>query len=227
MAKILSLLWLLGCCRSQTDTIDIKMISNPPRAFGTKVEFKCESSYMDAGVFWILQKSDGTHHFISHVTSRSKEATGILTGYKSSKTGNYYQLTIASFQEEHEATYYCVCHRNQKLLFSSGTPVYRPVKTTTMRPTTSQQIVVTSKGLVREEAMKCPNSTVIAKTNPEIISCEFYIWVPLAGVSLLLLILVIIISVCCGPRRSRRKCKCKRPTNGTNGTHTKPFQNNK
>ncbi|XP_063158044.1 T-cell surface glycoprotein CD8 alpha chain [Candoia aspera] len=234
MARIFSLLWLLGlilgCCRSQTERIEIKMISNLPKAFGAKVEFKCETNHMDVGVFWVLQKSDGIHHFISHVTSRSKEIAGTLTGYKASKTGSFYQLTIASFEENHEATYYCVRHRNQKLIFSLGITVHLPVKTTTPLPTIAQKNLFSTKGLVKEEAMKSPNSTILAKTNPESImfSCELYIWVPLAGVSLLLLIsLVIVISVCCGQRRSRRTCKCIRPTNGTNGTHTKPLQGNK
>ncbi|XP_058037885.1 T-cell surface glycoprotein CD8 alpha chain [Ahaetulla prasina] len=233
MARIFCLLWFLAlilcCCGSQTDQIEISMISNPPQAFGTKVEFKCETDYMDAGVFWVLQKSNGKLHFITHVTSRSKEVTGTLEGYKSTKTGSYYQLTIASFQENHEGTYFCVRHRNQKLLFSSGIPVFLPVKTTTVLPTIPQQISTTIKGLIKKPAMECPNSTVIVTTNTKgtMFSCELYIWVPLAGVSLLLLItLIIVISLCCGPRRSRRKCKCVRPTNRTNGTHMKPFQDN-
>uniref|UniRef100_A0A8C5RIB0 Ig-like domain-containing protein n=1 Tax=Laticauda laticaudata TaxID=8630 RepID=A0A8C5RIB0_LATLA len=134
------------------------MTSNPPQAFRTKVEFKCETDYTDTGVFWVLQGLNGKLHFITYVTSRSKEVTGTLKGYKSIKTGSYYQLTIASFEENHEGTYFCVRHRNQKLLFSSGIPVHLPVKTTTVLPTTLQQISTTTKGLIKE-GIKCPNST--------------------------------------------------------------------
>ncbi|XP_015687013.1 T-cell surface glycoprotein CD8 alpha chain [Protobothrops mucrosquamatus] len=234
MAKIFCLLWFFGlilcCCVFETDLLEIKMISNSPQTFGTKVEFKCETDYIDAGVFWVLQKLNNKLHFIAHVTSRSREIKGNLEGYKSTKNGNYYQLTIASFEEKHEGTYFCMRHRNQMLSFSSGILVHLPVKTTTVLPTIPQQISVTTKELIKEEAMKCPNSTVIVTTNTKstMFSCELYVWVPLAGVSLLLLItLIIVISLCCGPRRSRRKCKCIRPTNGTNGTHMKPFQGNK
>ncbi|XP_026535650.1 T-cell surface glycoprotein CD8 alpha chain [Notechis scutatus] len=227
MARIFCLLWFLGlilcCCYgSQTDSIEISMISNPPQTFRTKVEFKCET-YTDSGVFWVLQELNGKLHFITYVTSRSREITGTLEGYKSIKTGSYYQLTIASFEEYHEGTYFCVHHRNQKLLFSSGIPVHLPVKTTTLPPTTLQQISTTTKGLIKE-GIKCPNSTDIVMTNTKstMFSCELYIWVPLVGVSLLLLItLIIVISLCCGSRRGRRKCKCIRPTNGTNGAHMK------
>ncbi|KAG8139749.1 hypothetical protein E2320_002499 [Naja naja] len=200
------------------------MISSPPQTFGTKVEFKCETANMDTGVFWVLQQLNGELHFITYVTSRSKEITGTLEGYKAIKTGSYYQLTIASFEKKHEGIYFCVHHRNQKLLFSLGIPVHLPVKTTTVLPTTPQQISTSAKGLIKEEGIKCPNSTDIVMTNKKstMFSCELYIWVPLVGVSLLLLItLIIIISLSCGPRRRRRKCKCIRPTNGTNGTHMK------
>ncbi|XP_032090546.1 T-cell surface glycoprotein CD8 alpha chain [Thamnophis elegans] len=234
MVRIFCLLWFLAlilcCCGSQTDRLEISMISNPLETFGTKVEFKCDTDHVDAGVFWVIQKWNGVLHFITHVTSRSKEVTGTLEGYKATKAGSYYQLTIANFQENHEGTYFCVRHRNQKLLFSTGIPVFLPVTTTPVPSTTTQKISITTKGLIKEEAMKCPNSTVKVTTNTKntMFSCELYIWVPLAGVSLLLLItLIIIISLCCGSRRSRRKCKCIRPTNGTNGTHMKPFQNNK
>lgn len=102
------------------------MISNHPQMFGAKVEFKCETDYIDAGVFWILQKSNGNLHFITHVTLRSKEIMGIPEGYTSAKIGSYYQLTIVSFEEYHEGTYFCMRIRNQKLLFSSGIPVHLP-----------------------------------------------------------------------------------------------------
>ncbi|XP_070583623.1 T-cell surface glycoprotein CD8 alpha chain isoform X2 [Erythrolamprus reginae] len=204
MVRIFCLLWFLALnlcrCESETDGIEITMSSSPPQTFGTKVEFKCDTNYMDAGVFWVIQKSNGNLRFIAHITSRSKEIPGLLEGYGSTKAGSFYQLTIASFQEKHEGTYFCVRHRNQKLLFSSGILVYLPVKTTTVLPTTPKRISTTVKRLIKEN-MKCPNSTAIGTTNTKstMFSCELYIWVPLAGVSLLLLItLIIVISLCCG-----------------------------
>uniref|UniRef100_A0A8D2LQU9 Uncharacterized protein n=1 Tax=Varanus komodoensis TaxID=61221 RepID=A0A8D2LQU9_VARKO len=113
-------------------------------------------------------------------------------GYKAERSGNYYQLTITSFEEENQGFYYCIVHRNQELYYSSGLEVYRQVQLTPT-PTIPKQVSTRSKGLVTEKGMGSPSSET-----QSLIKCELYIWVPLASGSLVLIILVIILSVCCG-----------------------------
>ncbi|XP_061444881.1 T-cell surface glycoprotein CD8 alpha chain [Rhineura floridana] len=226
MDRFFSFLWPLSlipwcCCWSQT-MLEIKMISHPPQALNTKVELKCETTYMDAGVFWIRHKRDYSTDFILHVSARSKMTPERVTGYKSSKKSTFYQLTIPSFKEENQGIYQCVLFRNQALHFSSGLQVYLPERAT-QAPTIPPQVSTHSKGLINKETMECPDSTAPDPRDGTMFPCEMYIWAPLAGGCFLLLVmLVITLLVCYDPRRRRRKCKCKRPLKGTNGTLALP-----
>ncbi|XP_042327155.1 T-cell surface glycoprotein CD8 alpha chain [Sceloporus undulatus] len=227
MATNSSVLWLVGlilcCCWSQINSMAVKMIKSP-EAFNTRVELKCETSDADTGVYWIFQQNGHTMRFIVYVSVRGKVSPESINGYAANKNGNYYHLIITSFQEEDQGIYYCLVHRNQKLIFSSGLSVYLP-KTTTQPPTVPHQITTRSIGQAEKEPMECPNPTASDEDLRTMFSCELYIWAPLVGGCFILLIsLVITISVCCDPRR-RRRCKCKRPMNGANGSLPLPRKN--
>ncbi|XP_044303209.1 T-cell surface glycoprotein CD8 alpha chain [Varanus komodoensis] len=222
MARMSSFLWLfgliLGCAKSQANEVEIKMIKGPPKEFQTEVQLMCNPHYSDTGVYWVLQRKDLSAHFILHVSIRSKMTPEHKRGYKAERSGNYYQLTITSFEEENQGFYYCIVHRNQELYYSSGLEVYRQVQLTPT-PTIPKQVSTRSKGLVTEKGMGSPSSETETQS---LIKCELYIWVPLASGSLVLIILVIILSVCCGLRRRRKICRCKRPMDGANGKLSVP-----
>ncbi|KAH0627033.1 hypothetical protein JD844_002397 [Phrynosoma platyrhinos] len=217
-----------GCCWSQINSMEVKMIKSP-EANKTSVELKCETSNADAGMFWMFQPNGHTIRFILYVSTRSKITPETISGYEANKNGNSYHFIITSFQEENQGIYYCLVHRNQILTFGSGLPVYLP-KTTTQPPTVPHQITTRSKGQAAKEPMECPNLTASGMfPSPSyefgsiassfsvdgdlrtMFSCELYIWAPLTGGCFILLIsLVITIFVCCGKNISFQLCKQER-----------------
>ncbi|XP_062972759.1 T-cell surface glycoprotein CD8 alpha chain isoform X2 [Elgaria multicarinata webbii] len=197
---------MLGCGRSETNRVEIKMTSNPPKAFKTEVRLQCVSSYMEIGVYWVLQRSDHTTQFITYVSVRSKTTPEIINGYKAEKAGNNYQLTIASFEEENQGIYYCILHRNQALFFSSGLEVHLP-KPSPMPPTIPHK--VSTRPVTQNIRCLSPKVSETESSSMKL-PCDLYIFAPLAGGCFVLLVIVVItMSVCCGLRK-RRICRCKR-----------------
>ncbi|KAJ7313442.1 hypothetical protein JRQ81_004816 [Phrynocephalus forsythii] len=133
----------------------ISMSSTSPVAFKSRVELKCVNKMSDTGVYWFLQKKNYTTRFILYISIRSKITPEDITDYQASKNGDYYQLTIRSFEEKHQGVYYCVSHRNQILHFSSGLQVYVPESTTRPPPVTTQ-VPTLSKG----QDMECQDHTI-------------------------------------------------------------------
>nr|XP_060639144.1 T-cell surface glycoprotein CD8 alpha chain [Anolis sagrei ordinatus] len=223
MARKSSILCLLGlmicCCKSQSDSIKVKMITSP-QGFGTSVELKCETSKADNGMYWIFQQSNNDMRFIFYVSTRGHVKPDSVANYGASKSSNNYHLIIQRFQKDNQGMYYCVNLQNQNLIFSPGLPVYLP-ETTTQPPTIPHQISTTTKRQTKDKPMECPNLTDSGEGLDPVFPCEIYIWIPLVGSCFILLISLVITIVCCG-RRRRRRCKCKRLMNGTNGAHPLP-----
>ncbi|XP_008111318.1 T-cell surface glycoprotein CD8 alpha chain [Anolis carolinensis] len=223
MARKSSIFCLLGlmlcCCKSQSDSIKAKMITSP-QAFGSSVEFKCETSKADNGMYWMSQRRNSTMQFILYISTRGSIRPDPIVGYSARKDGNNYHLTVKSFQKDNQGIYYCVNLQNQNLIFSPGLPVYLP-ETTTQPPTIPHQISTTTKRQTKDKPMECPNLRDSDEDSKTMFSCEIYIWVPLVGSCFILSISLVITIVCCG-RRRRRRCKCKRLMNGAKGAHPLP-----
>ncbi|XP_060111900.1 T-cell surface glycoprotein CD8 alpha chain isoform X2 [Heteronotia binoei] len=224
VSSILRLSLILCYCSSQIITMKIKMISKPPEAINARVELDCEAKYSDAGVYWILQKNDHSPKSILYVSSRSKPVPD-NQDYEISKSGSSYKLTVKAFKAKDEGIYSCSVLHNQALHLSKRLPVFLPV-TTTPAPTTQQHApkpLNPNDRHITSEPNKCSENTVTDPYDGLMLPCDPYIWIPLSsGCFLLFITLVITFTVCCDPRRRRRRCQCKRPLNGTNGKPTMP-----
>ncbi|XP_053115394.1 T-cell surface glycoprotein CD8 alpha chain [Hemicordylus capensis] len=220
MARVYSFLCVLlmfCCCSSQTD-IKIKLGKDSPQ-LGREVELYCESSFSETGVFWMLHDKENNPHFLLYISSRGTiTSTATPTNdFGVRKSGNTYMLKVNHFKKQNEGTYYCIVNRNQALYFSQGQNVYLPVSTT-QSPTTRKAATQAPNTTKNPVEYSYPSEKIPGNEGPKFF-CAVYIWAPLAGGCLFLLIIFLItLSVCCDPRRRRRRCRCKRPTNGTNGT---------
>ncbi|CAM4550747.1 unnamed protein product [Lepidochelys olivacea] len=236
MARFVSLLFFLSlslcCCRSQGQKRKMSVRlhrGSSPLSLRANVELECvisDHSLSDSGVSWVRQYRDSAPQFILFVTSLGRVAV-TENGkpperFQAKKESSNYRLTVTSFQEQDQGNYYCIVNHNQRLHFSSGIPLHLPAPATTAAPpkaTTPQPSTITRSG----ELVGCKHSPNTAKTPKEgmDLSCNIYIWVPLANTCLLLLIaLLATITVCQTTRR--RRCKCKRPMPGSNGKPSLP-----
>ncbi|XP_077169763.1 T-cell surface glycoprotein CD8 alpha chain-like [Paroedura picta] len=223
ISSLLRLSLMLCFCNSQIDTMKIKMIRKP-NANNDLVELDCETNYQDYGVYWIRQNNAYHPRFILYVNSRSQLAKKI-PGYEVAKSGNTYKLKVQNFTNKDEGIYNCIVLYNQILYFSSGLPVFLPVRTTPA-PTTQRHAPDTphpNHQDITNECNELSDDKIADPFDGLKIPCNPYIWIPLSGGCFLLLItLIIIITVCSDPRRRRRRCQCKRPLNGTNGKPIMP-----
>ncbi|CAM2113618.1 T-cell surface glycoprotein CD8 alpha chain [Caretta caretta] len=236
MARFVSLLFFLSlslcCCRSQGQKRKMSVRlhrGSIPLSLRANVELECvisDHSLSDSGVSWVRQYRDSAPQFILFVTSLGRVAA-TENGkpperFQAKKESSNYRLTVTSFQEQDQGNYYCIVNHNQRLHFSSGIPLHLPAPATTAAPpkaTTPQPSTITRSG----ELGGCKHSPDTEKAPKEgmDLSCNIYIWVPLASTCLLLFIaLLATITVCQTTRR--RRCKCKRPMPGSNGKPSLP-----
>ncbi|XP_039395149.1 T-cell surface glycoprotein CD8 alpha chain-like [Mauremys reevesii] len=236
MARFVSLLVFLGlslcCCRSQGQgsKMSVRLRSGgSPLALGARVELECVFSghgLSDSGVSWMLQRRDSAPQFILFITSLNRVAP-TENGkpperFEAKKESNIYRLTVKSFQEQDQGSYYCIVNHNQRLHFSSGSPLHLPAPPTTAPSTkaTTPQPSTTAGTKEPRDCKHSPNTAKAPKKGLDL-SCDFYIWVPLASACLLLLIALLATIIMCQKTR-RRRCKCKRPMNGSNGKPSMP-----
>ncbi|KAM7169027.1 T-cell surface glycoprotein CD8 alpha chain isoform 2-T2 [Macrochelys suwanniensis] len=199
-----------------------------PLTLAAPVELECVISghgLSDSGVSWMRQNRDSAPEFILFITSLGRVASTENgkppARFKAKKESNY-RLTVTSFQEQDQGNYYCIVNHNQRLHFSSGIPLYLPAPPTAA-PTTKATTPPPSTTARSKDPGDCKHSPKTAKAPKKgmDLSCDFYIWVPLASACLLLLIaLLATITVC--QKTRRRRCKCKRPMNGSNGKPSMP-----
>ncbi|NXA06399.1 CD8A protein, partial [Sapayoa aenigma] len=164
---------------------------------GQRLELECQTG-SNSGAFWIRQDKSGTLHFIVFISSLSRATfegnQRTSTRFEASKDSSFYRLVVKSFTPQDEGNYFCLMNINQMLYFSHGLPVFLPV-TTTVAPTTTGP--TTLRGITEKDSyLKIPDPE--SGTEKDLnFSCDFIIWVPLAGACLLLLIALAITIVLC------------------------------
>ncbi|XP_038257025.1 T-cell surface glycoprotein CD8 alpha chain [Dermochelys coriacea] len=236
MARFVSLLFFLSlslcCCRSQgqKSKMSVRLLrgSSPP-SLEANVELECvisDNSLSDSGVSWMRQNNDSAPQFILFITSLGRVAS-TENGkpperFQAKKESKNYRLTVTSFKKQDQGNYYCIVNRNQRLYFSSGIQLHLPAPATaapTTKATTPQPSTIPRS----KDPGDCTHAlnTEKAPKKGTGLSCDFYIWVPLASTCLLFFIaLLATITVC--QKTRRRRCKCKRPMNGSNGKPSMP-----
>uniref|UniRef100_A0A8C5M440 Immunoglobulin V-set domain-containing protein n=1 Tax=Leptobrachium leishanense TaxID=445787 RepID=A0A8C5M440_9ANUR len=149
---------------------------------------------MDQGVFWLRQKKDKTSlETILFFSSAGKPAANDLPNserYKGNKGSSAYELKINPFTESDHGTYYCLIKLSSVLFMSPGIQLYPP--TDTPVPTNPPQ----TKGPKSEDLCNCTAAPEGNNTKNALnISCDLYVWAPLAGLYALLLIALLITCV--------------------------------
>ncbi|KFP76982.1 T-cell surface glycoprotein CD8 alpha chain, partial [Apaloderma vittatum] len=177
---------------------------------GQRLELECETFKEDSGVFWVRLDKSGTLHFIVYISSlpratfKGNERTS--TRFEARKDGSIYRLVVKSFTSQDEGHYFCLLTNSQMLYFSPGQPAFLPVITTPAptRAAPTTQSAITKKDPCLETSH--PETSDEKELN---LSCDIFIWLPLAGTCLLLLIaLAVTVTLC--QRTRRRRCRCKR-----------------
>ncbi|XP_015479419.2 T-cell surface glycoprotein CD8 alpha chain [Parus major] len=188
---LLLLLALRFCCPGIFgQSLQIKVTSpkdiNQLRV-GQKLELECQT-YKDSGAFWIHQDKSGALHAIVFINSISRVTfqgnQKQSSRFEASKHNTIYHLAVKSFTPQDQGKYFCVMNFNQMLQFSPGQPVFLPA-TTVGEPTT--QWGITEKDLFLKSPD--PGSLNAGSRIEEDLNyfCLVFIWVPLAGLCLLLL----------------------------------------
>ncbi|XP_072493031.1 T-cell surface glycoprotein CD8 alpha chain [Notamacropus eugenii] len=183
-----------------------------------KVQLQCETlSSSSTGCSW-LRLAPGKVVptfllFISSTSSNAKLAEDLdpkrFRGERISSST--YRLTLQNFREEDEGYYYCVVTRNSALFFSPFVPVFLPVKaTTTPAPKPKTTILPATISTSTQISENCKLTAKKQGKKGLDFSCDLYIWVPLAGVCVVLfLALITTITIC--QRSRKRVCRCPRP----------------
>ncbi|KAG6925384.1 CD8a molecule [Chelydra serpentina] len=201
MARFISLLFFLSlslcCCRSQSQgsKMSVRLHSGgSPLTLAAPLELECVISghgLSDSGVSWMRQNRDSAPEFILFITSLGRVA--------STENGK----PPARFKAKKESNYRLTVTSFQE---QDQGNYYCIVN--------HNQRLHFSSGIPLYLPDKAPKKGMD-------LSCDFYIWVPLASACLLLLIaLLATITVC--QKTRRRRCKCKRPMNGSNGKPSMP-----
>ncbi|NWY74906.1 CD8A protein, partial [Erithacus rubecula] len=192
----LLLLLTLGFCEYRHGiSLQIKVTS--PRDIsqlqvGQRLQLKCHTD-KDSGTSWIRRDNRGTLHFIVFISSTSRTTfrnQETATRFEASKSSKIYYLAVKSFTPQDEGSYFCVMNFNQMLYFSPGQPAFLPATTvalTTCQPTTKG-------GTTEHPNLKTPDPGSRMQENLEHF-CLVFLWVPLAGLCLLLLQLLATILV--------------------------------
>lgn len=190
-----------------------------------ELELRCEVMVENsqAGCSWLFQERGvaSRPRFLMYVTkNRVKPAEDVnpeqMTG-KVIQDKRLFSLTLRRFQEHEQGYYFCSIVQNSVIHFSPFVPVFLPAKPTTARPTprppTQAPTNATRQVTLRPEVCgPSAGSTGISSMNKRglDLSCNIYIWAPLAGTcGLLLLSLVTVIIY--NHRNRKRVCKCPRP----------------
>ncbi|XP_059326062.1 T-cell surface glycoprotein CD8 alpha chain-like [Ammospiza nelsoni] len=153
---------------------------------GQRLELECHTD-RSHGASWIRQDSSGTLHFIAFINSMSRltfeEGQRTSTRFEASKDSTIYRLAVTSFTPRDQGSYFCVMNLNQMLHFSPGQRAFLPA-TTVLAPSTPGP---TTQGGTTEE----PNLTTAdpdSRMQEDLDSfCLFFLWLPSAGLCLLLL----------------------------------------
>ncbi|NWT74064.1 CD8A protein, partial [Prunella himalayana] len=156
---------------------------------GQKLELECQTD-KNHGAVWIHQDKSGTLHFIVFINSMSRATFGgnqkTSPRFEASKDNSIYRLAVKSFTPQDEGSYFCVMNFNQMLHFSPGQRAFLP----------GQQHLhpaFTSALPKCQHLLPVPFSTTHPSHKPHRMLedlnsfCLTFLWLPLAGLCLLLL----------------------------------------
>ncbi|XP_073418190.1 T-cell surface glycoprotein CD8 alpha chain isoform X1 [Dendrobates tinctorius] len=217
---------ILLCLFLCTHQLKLSGETLPP--VGSKpIKLQCEtegSEDANVGVFWFRHKTgEKSPVSIVYVSSTSKptyKEQNDKNRFKASVSGIQYKLEIEKFEATDQGTYYCLINKNSILHISPGLKVMYPEVTTPKPKSTKAPPARTTAG----DSCNCPTGSIEDKeTKPLALSCDLYVWLPLAGLCGFLLICLVITSImlCC--RTRKRRCRCKpRPTEEKNGIMNLP-----
>ncbi|NWR46019.1 CD8A protein, partial [Regulus satrapa] len=152
---------------------------------GAKMSLTCHIGGEDTGVVWVHQKNVETFKFIVFISPLSG---AIFEGnqktsprYEARKEDMFYHLVVKSFTPQDEGNYFCIKYINKQPYFSPGQLVFLSV-TTTVAPTTCGPSP--KHGITEDPNIPDPAS----RTSEDLdYFCLVFLWVPLAGLCLLLL----------------------------------------
>ncbi|XP_072262715.1 T-cell surface glycoprotein CD8 alpha chain [Pyxicephalus adspersus] len=202
-------------------------LTGPPVNRGTaqKVKIECsgeQGESMDHGIYWFRQKKNGKNPeaivYLSIVKKALYRNLNQAHHFKPDKSGSSYTLTIESFQDDDQGTYYCMINKNTELTFSPGLQLFYPEVTTPKPTTTKPPPATTAKESRTGDVCDCSPGKTNTKADSWNIDCNMYIWAPFVGLCsfLFICLLTTTIMLCC--RTKRRRCRCKhRPLNEKNG----------
>ncbi|XP_066429065.1 T-cell surface glycoprotein CD8 alpha chain [Eleutherodactylus coqui] len=211
-------------------THQLKLTSNPlQRGIRKTMTLSCQvesGEANDVGVFWFRHLKSATSPESIVYLSATKKPT-----YKDQKSGNdrfipnasgsTFTLDIKEFDEKDQGTYYCLINKNSVLHISPGYQlIYTEVATPKPKSTKPPPAATTDPG----DPCNCGPEQ---KDQPSLgLSCDIYVWAPLAGICgfFLICFLITFIMLCC--RTRRRVCRCKpRPMDEKNGKMNKNIPN--
>ncbi|XP_056410204.1 T-cell surface glycoprotein CD8 alpha chain isoform X2 [Hyla sarda] len=201
----LTILLCLFLCTHQ-----LRITSNPlQRGSSRSVKIEClldTGESKDYGVFWFRHKKGATSpESIVHLSSTGRETyRDSNQDFKAEISGFHFTLTTNKFGEKDQGTYYCMINKNSVLYISPGLQLIYP-------EVTSPKPKLTKPPPARTTDAGDPCNCPPANKDPEPLglSCDQYVWAPLAGLCGVFLICLLITSImlCC--RTRRRRCRCK------------------
>ncbi|XP_075050101.1 T-cell surface glycoprotein CD8 alpha chain-like [Mixophyes fleayi] len=202
--------------------------------FSGEVRLECNPDMgesMDFGVFWFRQKKDSKNPesivFLSTTKKTTYSDPNHNRQFSPDKTGSAYTLTIKSFGQMDQGTYYCMINKNSVLYISPGFSLFYPEVTTTRATTTKAPTPEVSTKMRTKDACGCslPKPVTPPPKEWEIfgLTCDPYVWAPLIGLCSLLLFCLLVTSIMLCFRTRRRRCRCKhKPLDENNGKMIAP-----
>ncbi|KFO55296.1 T-cell surface glycoprotein CD8 alpha chain, partial [Corvus brachyrhynchos] len=198
----LLLLLALGLCCPGIHGQSLEMKVRSPKDItqlrvGQRLELEGQTD-KNSGAFWIHQDKSGTLHFIVFISSVSRTTFSrdqrTSPRFEASKHNSIYLLVVKSFTPQDEGNYFCMMNFNQMLFFSPGQPAFLPAATTP-GPTTPGY--TTQCGITEKDS--CQKTSDPDRRMQEDLEyfCLIFLWVPLAGLCLLLLQLLATTIVLC------------------------------
>ncbi|XP_010623949.1 T-cell surface glycoprotein CD8 alpha chain isoform X1 [Fukomys damarensis] len=169
---------------------------------GDKVTLRCEVLVRNVlpGCSWLFQPRGATRSptFLMYQSgSQPKLASGLdEKRFMGAKSSNTYTLTVNGFREQDEGYYFCSVVANTVLYFSPLLPVFLPAAPTTTPapPPTTQAPSASSRSVSPETCVLSKGSK--ANTRWLDLTCDVYIWAPLAGTCAVLLLSLVLAVVC-------------------------------
>ncbi|XP_064275065.1 T-cell surface glycoprotein CD8 alpha chain-like [Passer domesticus] len=154
---------------------------------GQKLELECHTD-KSHGASWIHQDRSGTLHFIVFINALSRATFGenrrTSPRFEASKGSTIYRLAVKSFTPQDEGSYFCVMNFNQMLHFSSGLRAFLPATTIVAPSTPGPTIQCDTTEMDSDLKTPDPDSRVHKDLDS---FCLVFLWLPLAGLCLLLL----------------------------------------